>query len=165
MEDVTPSPQENGKKTFEFSLPVRLLLSEWQLGTPVDSYAFIDPYDLKNQNWRHYTQERQSSTMSDVKPGPIQPVIDRSSRLPPVVQASSNYRRPEVPPVVASPQPPLGNDTTLKNRWGSVFPHAQSQSSDMDWSAMPSTQPMPGRYGGRPSLPLPKKTPKRLGGF
>ena len=150
MEDVTPSPQENGEKTFKFSLPVRLLLSEWQLGTPVDSYAFVDPYDLKNQNWRYYSQARQSNIMSDVKPGPIQP---------------SNYRQPEVPPVVASSQPPLGNDTSLKNRWGSVFPHAQSQSSDMDWSAMPSTQPMPGRYGGRPSLPLPKKTPKRLGGF
>ncbi len=173
MKDVIPSPEGHGNKGFKLS--ERLLLSEWQPGTPVDSYTFIDPYDLKNQNWRRYSQKRGPSIgrhLSHVKPNLLQPVTDPSSH--PTFVAPS-YHRPEAPPVVASSQLPPRNSTTMGNQqdlelpWESrsqVEPGSRfTQTNDMDWSAMPSTQPMPGRHGGRPNLPLPMTKPKRVGGF
>ncbi|KAI4525805.1 hypothetical protein K525DRAFT_289564 [Schizophyllum commune Loenen D] len=161
----------------------RLLLSEWTLGEDPSEYEFHDAYDADAAERPPPVKRKAAKPTSTA--GILSAELQQRSQPPPVMAS-------QPPPVVASqrplaisaqrppvgfPQPPArrplqaaGSEPNMDlhhNRMdvGQSQPNAefsQSQSQGMDF--MPSTQVLPGPFGGRPA---PKKKPakKRVGGF
>ncbi len=152
----------------EQPLGVRLLLKDWEIGSDPESYMYYDPYGISGI----------------AAPRPIRP-----TRLPPVHEAAlrptQQTQSQKAPPVIAS-SVPMAPPPILSNQPPRVLPKANWQSQDVVMAAprmgsqpdayvsqdgsqsqemfIPSTQVLPGPFGGRPAA---KKKPakKRLGGF
>lgn len=164
--DVDDEIEDDAAKLVEMPLGVRLLLSEWVVGTDPKEYAFVDPYDLEGQGAAGSQQLR--LMMSQVS------MPQTQSQAPPTIIATKSLAstQPKQPPaIVSSSQPPakahlLPRQLQTQTSYSQVFgtqPDSQEPQSQL---AMASTQVLPGPFGGRPAVGQKKKPPKkRLGGF
>ncbi|KAL1683608.1 hypothetical protein EV122DRAFT_286336 [Schizophyllum commune] len=162
----------------------RLLLSEWTLGEDSSEYEFHDAYDADSAERPPPVKRKAAKPTSTA--GILSAELQQRSQPPPVMASQpppvvASQRPPAIfaqrPPAFGFTQPPArrplqaaGSEPNMDlghNRMdvGQSQPNAefsQSQSQGMDF--MPSTQVLPGPFGGRPA---PKKKPakKRVGGF
>ncbi|VDC06568.1 unnamed protein product [Peniophora sp. CBMAI 1063] len=186
---------EEEEKDHEIPLGVRLLLSEWEVGTDPEKYEYVDPYGVDGEAprtvlTRQGASESQAPTQGQTQqsiPGPSQgrvpPVVAASQRLatvasqrPPTIMPSSQ------PPVIQRAAPPTvqraGPSTLGKTPSMGAFSLSQTQAEPSQTQAsqasqvMPSTQVMPGPFGGRPGARTglgaggaKKPVKKRRGGF
>ncbi|KZV72921.1 hypothetical protein PENSPDRAFT_750563 [Peniophora sp. CONT] len=188
---------DNDEGEHEIPLGVRLLLSEWDVGTDPEAYEYFEPYGVDEENPRPLRTRQPTQTTSQA---PTQTQTQRSTqvqsqRVPPVVAASqrpptvvATSQRP--PTIMPSSQPPaihravppttqrpgpsfLGKAPSLG---AFSFSRTQEQSQGESSQAsqiVPSTQVMPGPFGGRPGGRVglggaggtKKPAKKRKGGF
>ncbi|KAF7796686.1 hypothetical protein EIP86_007869 [Pleurotus ostreatoroseus] len=151
-------------------LGVCLLLQEWNIGEDVASYNYSDPYDSSIPKIPKHSR---SSTRA--QSGPTDTVA--VSHGPPAIATASQpsmFTPYSVIPPIASSQPALVNSRNAsftQPQRGKRLP-VGSQPTSFDMSpqasqevAYPSTQILPGPFGGRP-VAKPKATKKkRVGGF
>ncbi|KAL1729210.1 hypothetical protein EV714DRAFT_213304 [Schizophyllum commune] len=165
----------------------RLLLSEWTLGEDPSEYEFHDAYDADAAE-RPPPVARRKAAKPTSTAGILSAELQQRSQPPFVV---ANQPPPvmasQPPPVAASQRPPVisaqrapafastqlpaqrplqaaGSEPNMMDV-GQSQPNAefsQSQSQGVDF--MPSTQVLPGPFGGRPAAKK-KPTKKRVGGF
>lgn len=166
---------------------VRLLLSEWDLGADPAEYAYHDPYDADAMNVSPPIARRKKAPTAI-----LDSAISQSQsqfRVPPSIQPSNiimaSLLGPDLrgPPVIASSQPPLvaasqpafvmneprralASQPTEFNhtQLGYSQPRSTFTATQSSQDLMPSTQVLPGPFGGRPA-PKKKPTKKRVGGF
>ncbi|KAI5826906.1 hypothetical protein K523DRAFT_280073 [Schizophyllum commune Tattone D] len=172
----------------------RLLLSEWTLGDDPSEYEFHDSYDADAAERSPPVARRKAAKPTSTagilsaelqqrsqppfvvasQPPPVmasQPPPVVASQRPPAVSMRAAFPSTQRPPAFASTQPPArrplqaaGSEPNMMDV-GQSQPTAefsQSQSQGMDF--MPSTQVLPGPFGGRPA-PKKKAAKKRVGGF
>jgi hypothetical protein len=184
------SKAESQEKEVEPPLGVRLLLSEWEVGTDPRDYVYVDPYGQDANQLAKSTQPVRiaggSGTSGKAANKNAPPVI-QSSRNPQAPPAIISAAAPRAPPVVKSILQAVGTNSQPlpfvagHNRH---FPATQSQAT-IDTSrsrverarplspSLPSSQPMPmantqvlpGPHGGRPNVAKKKPPKKRVGGF
>jgi hypothetical protein len=142
------------------SIGTNLLLQEWVVGTDPRAYEYLDPYDValsRQVNNRLETRPRSLFGTSQA----TQP-----TQQPPAVMPS----QPRAPPVFASKRPlvPLAAVQSL----GALAPPSDTQPvaraaplQGETQEVYPSTQVLPGPFGGRPSIVKRKPAKKRVGGF
>ncbi|TFL07491.1 hypothetical protein BDV98DRAFT_587980 [Pterulicium gracile] len=148
--DTVDSMDEDEDQIGVGVLGARLLLQDWVTGSNPQNFVYEDPYD---------TSPKDSSTTTAASPPPkfssglatrTVPAIRSvafSQVVPPSVQWSHSQ------PTIAHSQPEAARTV-------------QTQSSQPEpREVFSSTQVLPGPFGGRKSVPLPKKAKKRLGGF
>ena len=176
--------QEPQSAEYEVELPlgVRLLLTEWEVGTDPAGYAYADPYGqgASGQVTTPNTKSRSGPTTDGM-----------NKQLPPVVQSSRNPQTPptivpaakRAPPVVKSAKQP-GRDqerpqvnsrpsaTPAKLVPSQVRPELMTdtlldttQTSSSQPAPVVNTQVVPGPFGGRPATVKKKPPKKRIGGF
>ncbi|EIW85096.1 hypothetical protein CONPUDRAFT_162374 [Coniophora puteana RWD-64-598 SS2] len=165
------------------TLGTRLLLADWDIGTSVEEYVYVDPYDedeLGAESIPTRATERWSTAMaaaaSKTRPmsKPTMPDHAPKHAIPPVLAA------PSVPTVAhAGGMPSFSQVPSTAARidaqsQGLVTSHSldasqlQSQSLSQPQSQpemFASTQVLPGPHGGRPGHPGKKPAKKRMGGF
>lgn len=154
---------------FDGPLAVRLLLNEWSIGADPENYAYTDPYEEESQQLIAVHRRRQE-TVPPIVPGTLPPF---RLQVPPMVVAS----KPTAPPIVGVGAPvramPTWNTIVFENPTQPSRPPAPRTGSQMvstdasqppSQQLLPSTQVLPGPFGGRQAG---KKKPvkKRLGGF
>ncbi|KAL1746085.1 hypothetical protein HDZ31DRAFT_34934 [Schizophyllum fasciatum] len=156
----------------------RLLLSEWPLGEDPAEYVFHDAYDADAAERPPPVARRKKAVTTTADAG--QPGTSQGRAPPSIVPASTltsgllgaELQRAQPPPVVASQPPavvppfPASQPPARRAlaQAGSLPAADFSQSQSGSQGFMPSTQVLPGPFGGRPA---PKKKPakKRVGGF
>lgn len=155
---IPPEPTEAENASTSVALPpgVRLLLAEWDIGVNPDQYAYHDPYDdddqqpvttrltLHKPTQRHGVRDASQATQS--LPVVAPPVVVHTRTAP---AAGTSSSQPISSHLAGRSQDFTGPDT-----------HSDS------YPTIPSTQVLPGRFGGR--LPAGKKGTtgkKRVGGF
>ncbi|KAH6918486.1 hypothetical protein BKA70DRAFT_18342 [Coprinopsis sp. MPI-PUGE-AT-0042] len=151
-------------------IATRLLLKEWEIGTSAERYEYRDPYGTvegEAQKWEaqkrkefgqytfHHWSPRQlppalqtQMQLTEVPPPPPRMV----AALPPIIRASSSQSTQIAPPLKAG--------VSQQAFWTMQTQTQESQSQDM----MPSTQVLPGPFGGRQTAKK-KAVKKRVGGF
>ncbi|KDQ17971.1 hypothetical protein BOTBODRAFT_143690, partial [Botryobasidium botryosum FD-172 SS1] len=164
---IDPTLEDDDTTPME-PLGVRLLLQEWTVGEDPELYAYEDPY--------HLTQdEAPKNAASRTALGMAEPVgISQRSRQAPPVVASASTRFPP-PPTQTQPPPVLAtrsiSSTQVQARpLAQSFPASQGNDDFSGWAGgssqgvenYPSTQPLPGRFGGRPPPEGKKKQKKRM---
>lgn len=156
---IPPKPAENASTSVALPLGVRLLLAEWHIGADPDQYAYHDPYDddqqpvttrptLHKPTQRHGIRDASQATQS--LPVVAPPVVVHTRTAPAAVTSSSSQP-------ISSHLAGRSEDIT-----GFTGPDTHTDS----YPTIPSTQVLPGRFGGR--LPAGKKGAsgkKRVGGF
>ena len=140
---------------------VRLLLKDWEIATDPESYVYYDPYGISGVGAPRPVRPTRLPPINETAFRPTQ-----SQRAPPVVASSM----PMAPPPIISSQParaaPRANwqsqDVTMTPHRTGLYP-SQDESQSQE-TFIPSTQVLPGPFGGRPAI---KKKPakKRIGGF
>jgi hypothetical protein len=149
------------ERKLECPLGVRLLLSEWEIGADPREYEYRDPYDnteLPSVPARAAKKATDKTPATEQKSQPL--------RMPPVVAIA-----PTAPPTIAGTQPvrptpatqSQGADDLYKGSQPIQGPLAAMQSSQE--MLLPSTQILPGPFGGRPGPVKKKLAKKRIGGF
>lgn len=165
---LRPVPQDHYDKTrgveskkMECPLGVRLLLGEWEIGADPEAYQYRDPYDSAEPFTT--VPPRGARPKAGKAPGPE--VKSQPARMPPVIAIA-----PTAPPPVASqpvrPRPiaqSQGANVLLMGSQPTQHPPASSQPSQE--TPFPSTQVLPGPFGGRPAPVKKKPAKKRMGGF
>ena len=165
---LRPVPQDHYDRTkdvedtkMQCPLGVRLLLGEWEVGADPTTYQYRDPYD----NAEPFTTvpPRGAKLKADKAPGTE--VKSQPARMPPVIATA-----PTAAPLVASqPARPKhvaqsqGANALLMGSQPVQHPPASSQPSQE--MPFPSTQVLPGPFGGRPAPVKKKPAKKRMGGF
>ncbi|KAI0273383.1 hypothetical protein BC834DRAFT_840342 [Gloeopeniophorella convolvens] len=176
---LSPTPAEDYYKrssieagaadSSDVELPavVRLLLTEWDVGSDPESYAYHDPYS-----------DQRPAASSPIPNSPIrkrgarsQPPPTQSQRPPMVVTAAA-------PPIIAHSQPapsfsmPSSQPALRRPAAGSLDAAGFSQALDSELRSqsqtfMASTQVVPGPFGGRPAAGKKKAAAgkKRISGF
>ena len=138
----------SGENTTTSSpLGVRLLLAEWDIGADVENYVYIDPYD---------------TTESVGVPVPPRRKQGRST-IPTVPQTVVPKQRPPTVVAAAATQPDWKLFCTENSNSQKITPNPNSD--NFSQGLMPSTQVLPGPYGGRPGAGKKKPIKKRIGGF
>ncbi|CAL1705209.1 unnamed protein product [Somion occarium] len=155
---------------FLLPLGVRLLLSDWTIGTDPQEYMYVDPYDASTAPSMHTMPRMQEKSR---KQAPLPSAATGSQggqpqRPPPVVAG------PSAPPPIASSQlvhpprvPSLPQSQQVPPRMfnGASQPTQAGPPMSQNHMSMPSTQVLPGPYGGRPEPVKKKPAKKRVGGF
>ncbi|KDQ61038.1 hypothetical protein JAAARDRAFT_204806 [Jaapia argillacea MUCL 33604] len=149
---------------------VRLLLKEWDIGDNPQEYSYEDPYDVIAAA-PGLARDRTQAPSSLLPRGEKEPpagtqrpptIFATKSRAPPPIAASQSAmaRLPvtvaqtqEAP--VSRPLPNFGSQPTITKP-------GTNMSQDM---IIPSTQVLPGPFGGRPQPGKKKPAKKRVGGF
>lgn len=147
------------------SIGVRLLLQEWTTGTDAETYQYSDPYGRSaNTATIRTAGTRRTATQQTVTQR-----IGPPSLRPPAV-AIVNTRAPPAIAISSQPAPapsrPLG-PTTLYDI-PPRLPATQRSDAGVPASSqgvIPSTQVLPGPFGGRQSMAKKKAAKKRVGGF
>lgn len=150
------------------SLSICLLLQEWTVGEDVAGYSYSDPYDSSTPMLPKHSR---TSTRAQ---GDLTDTVAVSHGPPAIATASQPFTPHPVVPPIASSQPTLVNSKiasfTQSQRGKRLLMDSQPISFDMSPQASqemvyPSTQILPGPFGGRP-VAKPKATKKkRVGGF
>jgi hypothetical protein len=153
-EDVAEEPEPTG---------IRHLLAEWRLGEDPGAYEYPD------------------LLLGSLAPG--RPPAGRQGRAPDGTTTGPSQRPPaiavrrEQPPSIVPASQPMPSTLPLAHAIQFVNPAIsraaapatqlppQSQSQPKAKAPIPSTQVLPGRYGGRPEIARNKAAKKRLGGF
>ncbi|GJE90784.1 hypothetical protein PsYK624_069280 [Phanerochaete sordida] len=145
----------------ECPLGVRLLLSEWAVGADPHEYEYRDPYDNSEPpaapGRPGKKVEKTAAAEAKAQPPRMPPVIATAPMAPPPIAASQSSR----------PRPPAQSQDTAPLHMGSQptqFPPS-SQPSQSQEMLFPSTQVLPGPFGGRPAPVKKKPAKKRMGGF
>ncbi|KAI0078199.1 hypothetical protein K474DRAFT_1674351 [Panus rudis PR-1116 ss-1] len=162
----TSTEDDATAERFRCPLGVRLLLSEWSLGADPQSYVYQDPYDSTAPP-AFVPRGPQPRDITPTDPAASQPV---TSQRPPTIAVVTR------PPVIASSQPTRAHPVRPSTQPGfSRLPQSQDNiggsqpirpsSQQIGETMMPSTQVLPGPYGGRTAAPVKKKpAKKRIGG-
>ncbi|KIP12300.1 hypothetical protein PHLGIDRAFT_113776 [Phlebiopsis gigantea 11061_1 CR5-6] len=161
---LRPVPQDHyhrardvESKKMECPLGVRLLLGEWEIGADPEAYQYRDPYD----NAEPLTAVPPWGARHKADKAPRTETKSQPVRMPPVIATA-----PMAPPPVASqpvrPRPVAPSQGAHVPLMGSQ-PLSSSQPSQE--TPFPSTQVLPGPFGGRPAPVKKKPTKKRMGGF
>lgn len=165
VEDDSRMDVEGENKAPNMPLGVRLLLSDWELGSDPRMYEYVDPYGVdealptQTQTTRSSQPQSQRTRSQAQRPafGPRTEVLPASqSQAPPAIIPSRT--QPSKPPTVG-----LARNQSLGQIIGT-----QSQSQFEPSSSqmlMASTQVVPGPFGGRPGATKKKPVKKRIGGF
>jgi hypothetical protein len=146
---------------------VQFLLNEWKLGEDPTTYVYNDPYS---------NEDPEDVDSSNIGKGKMRGKDDWDNQLhpsPPLTQAPPTILvKPRAPPaILSSSQPPrrptVRFSSPVFTRQPNAFPATQptfSQASQETDAYLPSTQQVPGRFGGK--LASGKKPIKRrMGGF
>ncbi|KAG8725793.1 hypothetical protein FRC12_024023 [Ceratobasidium sp. 428] len=161
------------------SLAVRLLASEWDPDSSVEDYEFFDPYgqdyDPSMPAWKlsartkadRETIQQAKSMFPDGRAGPsvgptIKPFLPSMQISRPKISAPKPTisRIKKGPSKLAESQPePLVTKTM------SSQPRELEHSQTVGNSQLPSTQTLPGPFGGRPGVAPARKKKPRLAGF
>lgn len=144
------------KSNADASLGIRLLLSDWTVGSNPQEYVYEDPYGVSNVSTRkppfmaRYPTTVGATTLDQRPPTvvPIVPPVLSSALRPSIAAHGRPASQPQMPPPMFGSQPA-----------GMVW-EPTGRSQDM----LPSTQVLPGPHGGR-HPPAKKPTKKRVGGF
>ena len=155
--------REGSQETQHLQLPlgVRLLLSEWEVGADPRAYEYRDPYDNTEPRPVH---PRAAKKAAEKVPATEQKTLPL--RMPPTIAVA-----PMAPPPIAASQParprPMtqsqGTDVHQEARQSpQSTPVVMQHSQEM---LFPSTQILPGPFGGRPAPVKKKPAKKRMGGF
>lgn len=154
----TKEGEDKPDDPFELLPGVRLLLSEWKVGTKPEDYVFQDWYRSASQDLSGAEND-----MNDQRFGLSQP---QSSQMPPAV-----FSQP--PPIASVPKVQARRGSPLFSS-RSLFPFRGEGGSQMDFymtqesvsqEQYPNTQPLPGPFGGQLNLNKKKLVKKRIGGF
>ncbi|EKM55190.1 uncharacterized protein PHACADRAFT_208714 [Phanerochaete carnosa HHB-10118-sp] len=149
------------EKRREYPLGVRLLLNEWTVGTDPHEYQYHDPYDNSEPSAAPARAGKKTEKPSAAE------VRTQPARMPPVIATA-----PMAPPPIAASQPARTRPTaqsqdasTFRTRSQPTQLPPSSQSSQSQETMFPSTQVLPGPFGGRPAPVKKKSVKKRMGGF
>lgn len=171
--DQDPEPGENDGPGQ--SLATRLLLKDWDVGTSVERYNYRDPYGTIDKpqereplTFHHWTSQElppsqrpqtQSTLVQTQTAQPPTLLIATKSTAPPPVKKAESQTMPVAPLMRqgASQQNLRWKPTQTQES------QAQSQTQSQE-ILMPSTQVLPGPFGGRPTTKK-KAAKKRVGGF
>lgn len=163
LDEEAKSEESSSLVSPLFPAGPRLLLQEWTVGTDPAAFHYHDPYDSPEEVITprrakgHASQGSRAQTQGTSQQTLQPPTVIPSKFLPPVAQLSKGQR-----PALAG---------HLEDRWsGGALPSGSQPNPGNKISMMfsqeaPSTQVLPGLYGGRPSLTKKKPVKKRLGGF
>ena len=154
LNPIAHAAVDDDDSSTDLELPpgVRLLLSEWEIGTDPDQFIYHDPYD----------DQQPVVTSSPIIPIPMQKRAGKDqvtqSQRPPLVATAA-------PPVIADSRTTISASQPVMT---GLLVRSQNEAKSADiHMAMASTQNVPGPYGGR--LPTGKKKlaagKKRVGGF
>lgn len=159
LQDHYDATKDIEGKQMECPLGVRLLLSEWEVGTDPQAYQYRDPYDS--------TEPPTAVPLGRGRKAPAADVKTQPPRMPPVIAIAPTGP----PPVVASqpvrPRPIAQSQGAGVVHMGSQPTQPLPASSQPSSQEMPflSTQVLPGPFGGRPAPFKKKPAKKRMGGF
>lgn len=153
------------------SAGIKLLLSEWELGSDPYSYVYNDPYDvdqISKNNLRltpgQFRQPTRSQTdaVGSQRPPMVVQSTPKASQAPPVITASqpSVFKKS----IMSSMSQEIGAPTSQRNLLGLSQSAASKGHLPSSQGMMASTQVLPGPHGGREAL-IKKTTTKRMGGF
>ena len=137
-------------------LGVELLLQDWSIGEDPRSYIYEDPYATSLPSG-HAIERKASSAVAAQTVQRAPPAVTKTAPAPPSIAFSQPQalRSNQLPDEAISRSQAMGSQPTT----------FAIQSSSSQYVSMPSTQVLPGPYGGRPSLPKKKPVKKRMGGF
>lgn len=165
VQDPTKNTGGNVGEKVQCPLGVRLLLSDWDIGSDPTAYTYQDPYDTTEPRVMAPRARRQTPDAHNK--APVEPRLP-AQRMPPVITTV-----PMGPPLIAASQPtrpitqsqgaPTTNFAALA--LGSQLPPFSSSQPSSQGAAFPSTQVLPGPFGGRPNPAKKKPVKKRMGGF
>ncbi|EFI28365.1 hypothetical protein CC1G_13899 [Coprinopsis cinerea okayama7 len=144
--------------SVEFGMGVRLLLKDWELGSSLNNYQYRDPYNTFDGPRVELEPLSEKAVYVPPPPAAVPPVV--TQRPPTLVIAKPNPTSNQ-PPVLATAKTRQSQQTMPL--WG-MQTQSQTSEESQSQSMMPSTQILPGPFGGRPTA---KKKPvkKRIGGF
>lgn len=179
FDSSSDSESSHAHNKWKQPLGARLLVSEWDLGANPDEYKYVDLNDPSLAQITVAPQAKPSASQSQPQ--------SQLRNMPPTV-ISSQVRSTQ-PPTLKSTVP-IPRTTSMSdfshilsfnpsNRvigsgsqvvsaslgWDPSPGGLQTQSQSQDYDEMPSTQVLPGRFGGRPSVGGKKKPKKRMVGF
>lgn len=145
--------------TVSSPLGVRLLLAEWEVGKSVESYTYRDPYNTTEEDQPSVTPRRRQ-----VRPTTQTTVV---SQCPPTVVTAATQRPPTIIAANSQPSPSkLRWEKTLADREPLAFSQEMDRMPGTHSQTMaPSTQMLPGPFGGRPGGARKMPAKKRIGGF
>jgi hypothetical protein len=147
-------PAENASTSVVLPPGVRLLLTEWDIGSDPDQYAYHDPYD---------DDQQPVTTRPAQRPG-IRDGSQATQSLPVVAPPAVVHTRTAPTAGVSSSSQPISSHTAGRFLGATNFTGPETQNDS--YPTMASTQVLPGRFGGR--LSTGKKGAagkKRVGGF
>lgn len=154
-EETSPILTEEDTK-ISCPLGVRLLLADWEVGSDVEKYTYRDPYNATEVDRASGPRPKQVLRT----PAPPQSTVVSSQRPPTVVAATG--ARSAVRPKWEVIGTEVTHTTKQSYSQETAF-HPMFDTSSQD--PMPSTQVLPGPYGGRLTVGKKKPTKKRIGGF
>ncbi|KAG6331478.1 hypothetical protein ID866_7610 [Astraeus odoratus] len=155
---VCMSPAEQDTEVLS-PLGVRLLLAEWEVGSDIQNYIYLDPYNTTKSERKPAPPRRKGAEPSTPRAG-AQTTLVPSQRPPTVIAAAG------APPAIKAHMELFGTRNApaveQSHSQETAFGHPPETFSQ---ELMTSTQVLPGPYGGR--VPAGKKKPakKRMGGF
>lgn len=164
LQDHYDRTKEDEARKMDCPLGVRLLLNEWEIGADPRAYAYRDPYDsaepLAAPPRAGRSQRMEKGPAAEAKPQPARmpPVIAIAPAAPPPIAASQSVR----------PRPPAQSQDTGVLQMGSQPTQLHTSLPSFSQSQgmmLPSTQVLPGPFGGRPAPAKKKPAKKRMGGF
>ncbi|KAH7889406.1 hypothetical protein F5I97DRAFT_1801300 [Phlebopus sp. FC_14] len=151
--DVGETEELDEAAPFSSSQGVRLLLAEWEVGTDPENYIYRDPYNVADPDELPAPRKRQALPTPPATQKTVVP-----SHCPPMVVAT---RVEHLPPTQASKRAPTVTQTQTVQR--TLSQTASDHPEVFSQELMASTQVLPGRFGGRPSVGAKKKpTLKRI---
>ena len=164
----------DGSGTIDLPLGVRQLLADWELGADPDQFAFRNPYKeheltLWRRGGKATGKKPERDGLHEYTPVEAQtrsqiPVIMASSQLPPTILTQQALNKERMPPPGIAQEGGFGFGSTqgiaisqpLENLSRGGPSGASSQTL-----LGPSTQVLPGPYGGRPEGNVAKKKQKK----
>lgn len=177
-ETQTQTPEGQSQKVV-MPLGVRLLLKEWDVGTDPETYSYHDPYgpqkppplpSMQSGRGRLYPMAPPAVAPSRTIEDQSQTQTKRPPMVVPAVSPAVASRPLNVPPPPSRPTLPVYG-SGARSQDAMVMPSSQMprdvvREVEESSQVMPSTQIVPGPFGGRPSATGKKKAvKKRLGGF
>lgn len=162
--------RDQDPEDHQHPLGVRLLLQEWEVGEAISEYSHNDLYDSPIPVIPAYSRLKARG------PGGPQ-VLGATSHAPPAIATAPlppTVASSPVLPMFTSLHPPIMTPRTTFSQpqdtrhiiMGSQPTSFEAFSQDSQQVLYPSTQIMPGPFGGRPMAPRQKVVKKkRLGGF
>lgn len=146
-------------------LGVRLLLRDWEVGSDPEGYAYEDPYDstaVTAPPVAHRIPAAGGNIKTGMPPSCAPPTLAQAAQIPHSIAFSR-------PPNISHTQPSHFGITTGDHR---VAPLGSQPAAldvpaylSQETSLMPSTQVLPGPFGGRLTGAKKKTAKKRVGGF